>query len=107
MKIYLASKSHRRYELLKQIGINFEVVDIDIDESCKENENPITYVRRIAIEKARAGKLLTKNNFPVLAADTAVTLDNFVLGKAECKEDAMNILEKLSVALIMFYLRLL
>ena len=96
MKIYLASKSPRRYELLKQIGINFEVVDVDIDESCKENENPIAYVRRIAIEKARAGKLLTKNNFPVLAADTAVTLDNFVLGKAECKEDAMNMLEKLS-----------
>ena len=96
MKIYLASKSDRRYELLKQIGINFEVVDVDIDESCKENENPIAYVRRIAIEKARAGKLLTKNNFPVLAADTAVTLDNFVLGKAECKEDAMNMLEKLS-----------
>ena len=96
MKIYLASKSYRRYELLKQIGINFEVVDVDIDESCKENENPINYVRRIAIEKARAGKLLTKNNFPVLAADTAVTLDNFVLGKAECKEDAMNMLEKLS-----------
>ena len=96
MKIYLASKSDRRYELLKQIGINFEVVDVDINESCKENENPITYVRRIAIEKARAGKLLTKNNFPVLAADTAVTLDNFVLGKAECKEDAMNMLEKLS-----------
>ena len=82
MKIYLASKSIRRYELLKQIGINFEVVDIDIDESCKENENPITYVRRIAIEKARAGKLLTKNNF--------------ILGKAEKKEDAINMLEKLS-----------
>ena len=96
MKIYLASKSIRRYELLKQIGINFEVVDIDIDESCKENENPITYVRRIAIEKARAGKLLTKNNFPVLAADTVVALDNFILGKAENKEGAMNMLEKLS-----------
>ncbi|SVD03270.1 uncharacterized protein METZ01_LOCUS356124, partial [marine metagenome] len=67
VKIYLASKSPRRYELLKQIGINFEVVDVDIDESCKENENPITYVRRIATEKARAGRLLTKNNFPVLA----------------------------------------
>ena len=96
MKIYLASKSIRRYELLKQIGINFEVVDIDIDESCKENENPITYVRRIAIEKARAGKLLTKNNFPVLAADTVVALDNFILGKAEKKEDAINMLEKIS-----------
>tara|TARA_B100001250_G_scaffold391169_1_gene391798 strand:- start:212 stop:772 length:561 start_codon:yes stop_codon:yes gene_type:complete len=96
VKIYLASKSIRRYELLKQIGINFEVVDIDIDESCKENENPITYVRRIAIEKARAGKLLTKNNFPVLAADTVVALDNFILGKAEKKEDAINMLEKLS-----------
>ena len=96
MKIYLASKSIRRYELLKQIGINFEVVGVDIDESCKENENPITYVRRIAIEKARAGKLLTKDNFPVLAADTTVALDNFILGKAESKEDAIKMLEKLS-----------
>ncbi len=96
MKIYLASKSDRRYELLKQMGINFEVVDVDIDESCKENETPITYVRRIAIEKARAGKLLTKNNLPVLAADTVVALDNLILGKAESKEDAINMLEKLS-----------
>jgi septum formation protein len=96
MKIYLASKSPRRHELLKQIGVDFEVVNIDIDESRKENETPTDYVCRISIEKARAGKLLAKNNFPVLAADTAIALDNFVLGKAECKEDAMDMLEKLS-----------
>ena len=64
MKIYLASKSPRRHELLKQIGVDFEVVNIDINELRKENETPTDYVCRISIEKARAGKLLAKNNFP-------------------------------------------
>ena len=96
MKIYLASKSPRRCALLKQINIKYEVINIDIDESVKENEMPLDYVHRLAREKARVGKEFSKNNLPVLAADTAVVLDNFVLGKAECKEDAIDILNKLS-----------
>lgn len=96
MKIYLASKSPRRRTLLKQINIDFKVINIDIDESVKKGEKPLDYVCRIATEKARAGKYLLKNNFPILSADTAVVLDNLVLGKAECKEDAIDILNKLS-----------
>ena len=46
MKIYLASRSPRRHELLKQIDVDFEVIDIDIDESIKKDELPIDYVRR-------------------------------------------------------------
>ncbi|MEC7875669.1 MAG: Maf family protein, partial [Pseudomonadota bacterium] len=42
------------------------------------------------------GKELSKNNLPVLAADTAVVLDNVVLGKAKCKDDAIHMLNKLS-----------
>jgi nucleoside triphosphate pyrophosphatase len=96
MKVALASRSPRRRELLEQIGIDYEVIDIDIDESWNENEMPEDYVCRIAIEKARAGKTLLKDNLPILAADTAVVLDGHILGKAETKEDAMNMLEKLS-----------
>ena len=96
MKIALASRSPRRRELLEQIDIDYEVIDIDIDESWKENETPINYVRRIAEEKARTGKTLIKNNLPVLAADTAVVLDGEILGKAESKEDAITMLSKLS-----------
>lgn len=96
MKIALASRSPRRRELLEQIGIEFEVLDIDIDESWHENEMPEDYVCRIAIEKARAGKKLLKNNIPVLAADTAVILDGHILGKAENKNDAIAMLTRLS-----------
>ncbi len=96
MKIALASKSPRRSELLKQIGIEFEVIDIDIDESCNDNEIPEDYVCRIAIEKARTGKATLKNDLPVLAADTAVVLDGHILGKAENKGDAIAMLTRLS-----------
>lgn len=96
MKIYLASKSSRRHVLLKQIGIEFEIINIDIDESVNKNEMPSDYIHRISVEKARAGKELSKNNLPVLAADTAIVLDNVVLGKAECKEDAIHMLNELS-----------
>ena len=96
MKIALASRSPRRRELLEQISIEYEVVDIDIDESWKENETPMDYVQRIAEEKARVGKALLKNNCPVLAADTAVVLDGHILGKAESKDDAISMLTKLS-----------
>jgi nucleoside triphosphate pyrophosphatase len=96
MKVALASRSPRRRELLRQIGIEFEIINIDIDESWDGDENPKDYVRRIASEKAQAGKALLKNNCPVLAADTAVVLDGYILGKAENKNDAITMLRKLS-----------
>jgi len=96
MKIALASRSPRRRELLEQIGIEYEVIDIDVDEDWNENEMPEDYVCRIAIEKARAGKALLKNDLSVLAADTAVVLDGKILGKAESKDDAITMLTRLS-----------
>lgn len=96
MKIYLASRSPRRQELLHQIDVEFEIVDIDIDESWDENEKPEHYVQRIALEKARAGNAFSDEDYPVLAADTAVVLDGHILGKAETKEDARSMLKQLS-----------
>jgi nucleoside triphosphate pyrophosphatase len=96
MKVALASRSPRRRELLEQIGIEYEVIDIDVDESWHENEMPEDYACRIAIEKARTGKALHKNDLPVLAADTVVVLDGHILGKAETREEAVSMLEKLS-----------
>jgi nucleoside triphosphate pyrophosphatase len=96
MKIHLASKSPRRQELLKQIGIDFDLLDIDIDESWDGKEAPEDYVRRVAIEKARVGYTLINDNLPVLAADTAVVLDDHILGKAENKDDARAMLNRLS-----------
>lgn len=96
MKIYLASRSPRRRELLDQIGVEFEVVDVDIDESWDGKEKPEDYVQRIALEKARAGNAFSDEDFPVLAADTAVVLDGHILGKAENAQDATAMLKKLS-----------
>ena len=96
MKINLASTSPRRKQLLEQIGIDFELVDVEIDESWDGKEPAKTYVKRMALEKARAAKSKIQNKLPVLAADTSVVLDNFILGKAETKEDVIKMLEELS-----------
>ena len=96
MKINLASTSLRRQQLLQQIGIDFEIVSIDIDETWDGEEPAETYVKRMALEKARAAKSIIKNNLPILAADTSVVLDNIILGKAETKEDAIRMLGELS-----------
>ncbi|MBI4006671.1 MAG: septum formation inhibitor Maf [Gammaproteobacteria bacterium] len=98
MKIYLASKSPRRQLLLKQIGIKYEIVDVDINEHWDGTENVRSYVERMSLEKARAGKikLNTNKNITVFGADTAVVLDDKILGKAQSNEDATQMLKSLS-----------
>ena len=107
-RIYLASQSPRRRELLKQIGINFEMLllrqdahrGIDIDETPQADEAPEIYVRRICKKKALAGwgslSYRSLPPFPVLAADTIVTLDNLILGKPENYAQAHKMLQQLS-----------
>ena len=96
MKIYLASRSPRRWELLQQVGVEYELVDININESRNGIETPKDYVFRIASEKAAAGKQQIVDNVPVLAADTAVVLNGTILGKAETPVMAKNMLQQLS-----------
>ena len=96
MKLYLASRSPRRQELLRQIGVEFELVDVDIDETWDGDEPPKDYARRIALEKAREGKSRINDNGRVLAADTAVVLDDTVLGKATNDDEAGEMLAMLS-----------
>jgi len=107
-RVYLASQSPRRRELLKQIGINFEMLllrsdprrVVDADETPHADEPPEEYVRRICENKVRAGwNALEFRNlppFPVLAADTTVTLGGKILGKPRDREDAAAMLRLLS-----------
>ena len=107
-RIYLASQSPRRRELLKQAGINFEMLllrsdprrNIDVDETPLASEQPEIYVRRVCRAKAEAGygalRLRNLPSFPVLAADTAVALDDIILGKPENFEQATAMLRQLS-----------
>lgn len=97
--VILASRSPRRIELLKQVGVDCIVLPADIDESVRENELPANYVKRLAREKALATATSMKREYShlaVLAADTTVCLNGEVLGKPENDDDAIKMLKKLS-----------
>jgi septum formation protein len=94
--LYLASASPRRRELLTQIGVHFTQVAASIDETPLPGEAPEAYVRRLAIGKATAGLLTAPAGAAVLGADTAVILDEHILGKPTGIEDARRMLAALS-----------
>lgn len=79
--IALASSSPRRRELLAQLGVNYELVKADIDETPLPAESAILYVQRLALAKARAGQARLNKDLPVLGADTVVVADDTILGK--------------------------
>lgn len=97
-QIYLASNSPRRRELLTQIGVDFTVLSVNVDESRLANEPPIDYVKRVAIAKAQAGwdTLCELNRRPVLGSDTSVVLADIILGKPDNDDDARAMLQQIS-----------
>jgi septum formation protein len=98
--LYLASSSPRRRELLAQLGLRPGIVVADTDETPVPNETPQTYVTRIAQAKARVGWAASTApaclNLPLLAADTAVVVDDQILGKPVDAEHALQMLALLS-----------
>ncbi len=95
--LYLASRSPRRAELLRQIGVDFTPVPADIDETPLPGETPEAYVLRMAQEKSRAGlRAVNNGSVWVLGADTSVVLDGDILGKPESPRQAEAMLERLS-----------
>ncbi|MFQ5659009.1 MAG: Maf family protein [Gammaproteobacteria bacterium] len=94
--IYLASKSPRRRQLLEQLGIEYDVLAVDIDETWDGTERAQDHVSRLALEKARKGVNLSTSSLPVLAADTQVVLDDDILGKPKDGDEAVSMLQKLS-----------
>ncbi len=107
-RVYLASRSPRRRELLKQIGVAFEVLVLreyptrtpDVDESPLPAESPEDYVRRVCRAKAEAGwqRVVQRRvrRLPVLAADTVVCVDEEMLSKPADRADAVRMLRLLS-----------
>ena len=106
--IYLASRSPRRRELLKQVGVPFEIVmlredvkrGVDVDESPLPNESPETYALRVACSKAElAAQYMGRRVLPprpVLAADTTVVCEGRIIGKPADREDAVRMLKSLA-----------
>lgn len=94
-ELILASASPRRRELLAQIGVKFRCCPVDIDETPLPAEAAEAYVRRLALEKARAG-LAVEPQAVVLGSDTSVVIDGQILGKPRDEEDAVRMLLELS-----------
>ncbi|HWT67975.1 MAG TPA: Maf family protein [Pseudomonas sp.] len=97
-RLYLASGSPRRRELLTQIGVPFTAISADIDETPLTHESPSDYVERLARGKAAAGRDVVVSEVPfcVLGADTAVVLNGKILGKPVDEADACAMLKMLS-----------
>jgi septum formation protein len=100
-KIVLASGSPRRKTLLEWAEIEFDILSRETDESFPPGMNPADAAVYIARGKAHAtqGMDLYKRyeqHIPVLAADTIVVLDGEIIGKPADREEAINILSKLS-----------
>jgi septum formation protein len=99
-RLYLASQSPRRAELLQQISVEFSCISCSVDETPSINEVPENYVSRLAVAKARAGWQQMKRDrlprLPVLGADTTVVLNGQILGKPVDRDDGLSILQALS-----------
>ena len=94
-KLILASQSPRRAEILRAVGWPFDVQAANIDETRRNAEDAVSYVRRLAEEKASAiaGKI---SEGTVLGADTVVVIDREILGQPTDDEDARRMLSLLS-----------
>jgi septum formation protein len=95
-QLILASASPRRRELLRQVGVRFRVVVAEVDERVLPGEEPATYVLRVARDKALSIQASEGAGLPVLGADTAVVLDQRILGKPVDRPGAIAMLNSLS-----------
>lgn len=94
-RLILASSSPRRRQLLRQIGLEFETISPDVDETQFEGEPPLEHVLRLAELKAST-VAATRPEGIVLGSDTIVVLGEDILGKPESPEEAVATLSRLS-----------
>ena len=107
-RLYLASRSPRRRELLTQIGVQYDTIffrnpprqEMEVDETPHANEAPVAYVERVARAKAEQGwRIVVERRLllqPVLAADTTLEFEGQIIGKPVDADDAKSILRRLS-----------
>ena len=98
MKIYLASASPRRKELLKQIGLSFKTMPSTVEEKITKTE-PSEVVEELSYQKAVdvCGRLAAEGqeDYVVIGADTVVSCWGNIMGKPKDKEDACRMLRDL------------
>lgn len=92
----LASASPRRKQLLEWAEIDFEIIVHATDESFPQHLSPAEAAVYIAAQKAEAVKAVSQTAKTIIAADTIVVLDGNIIGKPKDREDALDILNRLS-----------
>lgn len=94
-RVILASASPRRRELLASLGVVFDVIPANIDETQQPGEPPLAYVQRLSAEKAGAVARAAAPPALIIAADTVVICDGAILGKPAAAADARSMLRTL------------
>ncbi|HJJ04998.1 MAG TPA: Maf family protein [Clostridiaceae bacterium] len=95
MKIILASSSKQRQDILKMIGLKYEVIISDVDEISNEKK-PNRYVEELSLNKARSVYKQISDKGIIIAADTIIYYNNKKYEKPKTKEEAFNNLKELS-----------
>jgi septum formation protein len=95
-RVYLASKSPRRQELLRSANIDFELLDVEVEEIYPDNLPAEEIAEYLARKKAEAAIPLLKEDGLVLAADSIVILHNTVFGKPADAEEAKQMVGMLA-----------
>lgn len=95
MKFILASKSPRRREILSDLGLQFDIITADTDESC-DIKDPQAFVKELALRKGRAVAENIDNDTIIIASDTVVSCGGEILGKPRDRADAKRMLDMLS-----------
>ena len=95
MKFILASKSPRRREILSELGLKFEIITAETDESC-DLTDPRKYVEELALRKGLAVAKLCDDGALIIASDTVVAYGTEILGKPRDRADAKRMLDILS-----------
>ncbi|KEQ22592.1 Maf family protein [Paenibacillus tyrfis] len=92
--LVLASSSPRRQELIQMLGLPFEIVTNDVDETVSNDLSPKQIVEELSLRKAKASTArITDSHLIVIGSDTIVVYSEEVLGKPKDQEDAFRMLK--------------
>lgn len=102
MKLILASTSPFRKEILNKLGVDFDTLSPEVDETALENETPQQLVERLSIAKAKA--VADKNESAlVIGSDQVSVIDNKIIGKPHSHKNAVKQLQNASGKTVTFY----
>lgn len=94
-RLFLASQSPRRAQLLKLVGFEFDVIPSHFDEDSIDEKNPEQHVKILSFKKARS-VAANLDDGVIIGADTIVVLDEKILGKPKDADEARRMLQSLS-----------